>query len=73
MRTLSLVLLALALLFSPNLASATTPAPTLTTLSSGASLAINQELAVNVVFVGYDQGSSAQQINTTGVLLLRCD
>lgn len=39
------------------------PAPTLTTLAPGKKQELNQKLKINVVFVGYEKGSGAQQVN----------
>lgn len=66
MRTLLLVLLVLGALLTPGLAAA--GPPSLATLAPGAALPIDQELTVNVVFVGYAPGGGPQQIDTARLL-----
>ena len=44
------------------------PPPTLSTLNPGGFLNIEQDLTINVVFVGYEQGNGYQEINNANFL-----
>ena len=57
------VLLLLALVFSTALAGKADPPPSLNTLEPGGFRDIEQDLAINVVFVGYEQGAGSQEID----------
>jgi hypothetical protein len=63
MRTLRRSLMFIQLVFVLILTVATARAITLTTLQPGQFREINQRLRVNVVFVGYHQGTGSQNIN----------
>ena len=62
------VLLLLILLFSTALAGQPEPPPILSTLDPGGFQDIEQELTINVVFVGYEQGNGYQEIDEAAFL-----
>ena len=65
MHTFSALLIAIRLIIVLTVSAAIVKAntPALTTLQPGQFLEINQKLKVNVVFVGYHQGTGSRQIN----------
>jgi len=62
------VLLLLILLFSTALAGQPEPPPILSTPDPGGFQDIEQELTINVVFVGYEQGNGYQEIDEAAFL-----
>ena len=65
---LLVVLLLLVLVFSTTLAGKADPPPDLGTLDPGGFQDIEQDLTINVVFVGYEKGTGHQDIDESDFL-----